>query len=428
MPDLNPSQYTDSLAYFDLLKTSAVVNGAPKDKFHFTYPTTQWQSISTSGQDVTYGLSFALISTTPPRRAVVAYVEPGAPVATVNGAMTRGVEILTVDGVDLVSDTTQAGVDKINAGLFPSTAGETHTFQVKELNGTTRSVTLQAAVVASKPVLVSKVLTIDGASVGYLLFNDHIATAESQLFNAITSFKQQGIQDLVLDMRYNGGGFLDIASELAYMIAGPTATAGQTFEKLQYNDKYPNTNPVSGGALTPTPFYNRSRGIDSSLPANTALPALSMQRVFVLTGDTTCSASESVINGLRGVNVPVYQIGTTTCGKPYGFYPTDNCGTTYFSIQFRGVNAKNYGEYTNGFSPVTTSMPSDSSQITGCVVNDDFTHALGDVAEKQLSAALAYRVAGSCAVTADEVGTNSLSSARGLVVKPEWRMNRVIRD
>ena len=55
----------------------------------------------------------------------------------------------------------------------------------------------------------------------------------------------------------------------------------------------------------------------------------------------------AVINGLRGVNVEVYVIGSTTCGKPYGFYPTDNCGTTYFSIQFRGVNALGFGDYTD---------------------------------------------------------------------------------
>ena len=60
----------------------------------------------------------------------------------------------------------------------------------------------------------------------------------------------------------------------------------------------------------------------------------------VLTGPDTCSASESVINGLRGVDVEVNLIGGPTCGKPYGFYPQDNCGTTYFAIQFQGVNAR----------------------------------------------------------------------------------------
>jgi hypothetical protein len=341
--------------------------------------------------------------------------------------MTRGVEVLKVDGVDLVNDATQAGVEKINAGLFPTTAGETHTFQVKDLDGTTRDVTLQAAVVTSKPVLVTKVLPSDTGPVGYLLFNDHIATAESQLVNAISGLKADGVTDLILDLRYNGGGYLAIASELAYMIAGPTNTSGRTFELTQFNDKYPNTDPVAGGALTPTPFYSRSVGIDPSLPENTLLPTLNLQRVYVLTGDTTCSASESIINGLRGVDVHVYQIGTTTCGKPYGFYPTDNCGTTYFSIQFRGVNAKNYGDYTNGFSPATSS--DNGAQIQGCSIPDDFTHELGDGGESQLEAAMNYRRFETCTVmatTVDERGLAPLSATKATVVKPVWRMNRVL--
>ena len=66
------------------------------------------------------------------------------------------------------------------------------------------------------------------------------------------------------------------------------------------------------------------------------MPALDLERVFVLTTASTCSASEAIINSLRGINVEVIQIGSTTCGKPYGFYPQDNCGTTYFTIQFAG--------------------------------------------------------------------------------------------
>ena len=70
----------------------------------------------------------------------------------------------------------------------------------------------------------------------------------------------------------------------------------------------------------------------------------------------TCSASEAIINGLRGVNVQVIQIGSITCGKPYGFYSQDNCGTTYFSIQFKGVNAA-------GFA---TRSPPQARDASGC--------------------------------------------------------------
>ena len=74
--------------------------------------------------------------------------------------------------------------------------------------------------------------------------------------------------------------------------------------------------------IAPEPFFTTAQGF--SVARGTALPTLNLSRVFVLTGRNTCSASESVINSLRGVNVEVIQIGSTTCGKPYGFYPQDN--------------------------------------------------------------------------------------------------------
>ena len=139
------------------------------------------------------------------------------------------------------------------------------------------------------------------------------------------------------------------------MIGNSTLTAGRTFERIVFNDKYPSRNPITNEVLTPTPFHTTSQGF-SGAPGR-ALPTLNLDRVYVLTGPGTCSASESIINGLRGVNVQVYVIGSTTCGKPYGFYPADNCGTTYFSIQFRGENAANFGDYTDGFSPANQPSP-----------------------------------------------------------------------
>jgi hypothetical protein len=70
----------------------------------------------------------------------------------------------------------------------------------------------------------------------------------------------------------------------------------------------------------------------------------------VLTTAGTCSASEAVINGLRGIDVEVNLIGGETCGKPYAFVPQPNCGTTYFAIQTQGVNNKGFGDYADGFS------------------------------------------------------------------------------
>ena len=126
---------------------------------------------------------------------------------------------------------------------------------------------------------------------------------------------------------------------------------------------------------------------------------MSLARVFVITGSSTCSASESIINSLRGVDVEVIQIGSTTCGKPYGFYPVDNCGTTYFSIQFRGINFAGFGDYPDGFS-ATRATPDAGANLPGCTATDDLTHDLGDPAEGQLGVALGYRANGnsSCPV------------------------------
>jgi len=209
------------------------------------------------------------------------------------------------------------------------------------------------------------------------------------------------------------------------MIAGPAATAGKTFEKLTFNDKYTTIDPVTGQPLTPEPFHNTAVGLTA--PRGQALPSLGLSRVFVLTGPGTCSASESIINSLRGVDVQVIQVGSQTCGKPYGFYPFDNCGTTYFTIQFQGVNAKGFGDYSDGFIPAST-LP---AGLPGCQVADDFLHALGDPAEARLSAALQYLGNGTCppATAAAAPGRVALSAASEpeLVVKSAWRQNRIVR-
>jgi hypothetical protein len=264
-------------------------------------------------------------------------------------------------------------------------------------------------------------ITTATGKVGYMLFNDHLATAEGALVNAVNQLKADGISDLVLDIRYNGGGYLAIASELAYMIGGSN-TAGKTFERLTFNDKHPNTDPVTGRPLAPTPFFNQSLGF--SLASGLPLPTLNLKRVFVLTGSGTCSASESILNGLAGVDVQPIQIGSTTCGKPYGFYPQDNCGITYFSIQFKGVNAKGFGDYADGFTPGATTP----GGLPGCAVADDFGHALGDAAEFRLAAALAYRTSPTCpAPSASRALSYGQLSGEGEVIKSIWRQNRIVQ-
>jgi carboxyl-terminal processing protease len=397
--DVNPASYTTP-NYFQLMKTMQTTSsGAPKDRFHFTYPTSTWEALSQAGVEVGYGVQWEIVAGTPPRSIRLAYLEPAnLPPDTSAAGLVRGDTLLAVDGVDVVNSTDQASINTINAGLTPATAGETHTFTIEDPGSSTpRTVTLQAQNVTSTPVLIETTVTSpeNGSTVGYILYNDQVATAESELINAIEDLNAKGVTDLVLDLRYNGGGLLDLASELGYMIGG-NQTAGQTFELEQFNNQHTTTNPVTGQPITPTLFHDTTQGFSTT--AGQPLPTLNLPRVAVITGRDTCSASESIINGLEGVGITVYQIGSTTCGKPYGFYPQDNCGTTYFSIEFQGVNAKGFGGYGDGFSPANTT-PAVGATVPGCSVGDDFGHALGDLSEARLAAALAYLAnpqAGTC--------------------------------
>ena len=361
--------------YFYLMKTDGTTSsGAPKDDFHFRQSTREYRRFTESGVSTGYGVRFAVIRGTPPREIAVAYVEPGSPAAA--ASLSRGARILEVDGVDVVNG---SDVATINEGLSPSAVGREHRFRVRDLGSSEpRSVSMTSADVTRSPVQHVKVIeTASGKRVGYFLFNNHIETAEAQLASAVNSLNEgEGIDDLVIDLRYNPGGRLSIASQLAFMIAGPTATEGKTFARIAQNDKRSDV---------VIPFLSTTAGDD---PA--ALPSLDLDRVFVLTGDRTggtprtCSASESVINGLEGIDFEVIRVGSTTCGKPYGFYPEDNCGTTYFTIQLQVLNDKDFGDYQGGFEP------------TCAVAGDDFDHPFGDPGEKLLKTALAYQADGAC--------------------------------
>ena len=407
------ASYATPQAYFDALRTPALTaSGRPKDRFHFRYDTTEWQALSQTGAAAGYGFELVVIKTTPPRDIRVAYTEPGTP-ATAAG-IARGAKILSVDGADAINDPT---VDVLNAGLYPSTANETHRFTIRDVNGTERIVNLTSQTIISTPVQNVKTITTPGGLTGYMLFNDHLATSESQLISAITQLKAQGITDLVIDVRYNGGGYLAIASELAYMVATPTATTGTVFERLLFNSK----NPFGfTPAQASTPFYSVSRGLSTT--SGQALPQLGLSRVTLLTGPGTCSASESIINGLRGVNVQVDLVGETTCGKPYGFLPQDNCGTTYFAIQFNGVNDKGVGDYADGLAPT-------------CQVADDFGSALGDPLEKRLAAALSYRATGVCPAASStfaktgglQLGKSADAADSFSVIKPLGRASKILQ-
>jgi hypothetical protein len=233
-----------------------------------------------------------------------------------------------------------------------------------------------------KSVPLSQVVSSpNGRKVGYILFNDHDTGAQDELIAAFESLRGAGIDDLVLDMRYNTGGFLYVAQAAASMVAGPQSE-GQVFEQLRYSARR-----RSASAASSYHFSSQLQTPESHYPSGSALPQLNLPRLYVLASGQTCSASESIINGLRGIDIDVILVGGTTCGKPYGFHRQDNCGLAFFAIEFQGYNAKNSGDYTAGFQPT-------------CPVADNLLSALGSPGDPLLATALHHADTGSCPAAA----------------------------
>lgn len=406
--DDNDPENFSILAYFDQLKTNELTpSGTPKDNFHFSQDTAEYNELSQSGISSGFGFSWEFGSTTVPRELTVRYTEPGSPAALAN--VPRGAKVVSINGVDFVDDNTQQGVDAINEGLFPDDAGTTTSFGFELVDGTMLAIDITSDDISVTPVQNVKVLDTENGKLGYFQFNSFIVTAQEGLIDAFDTFVEENVTELVMDLRYNGGGRLALASQLSYMVAGPSQTNNATFETLRFNDKNPTTNPVTGQTISPTPFYSNVIDYNEGVLTDTLLPSLSLTRLYVISTDATCSASEAVMNALRGIDVEVVQIGSTTCGKPYGFYPTDNCGETYFTIQFQGVNNKGFGDYADGFMPTAT--PSFDFELPGCEVEDDFTASLGNPNEGMLSAALEYAATGSCP---EVVTSNGVADVKAL--------------
>ena len=221
------------------------------------------------------------------------------------------------------------------------------------------------------------VASSSGRRVGYILFNDHSQGAQDQLIAAFETLRNTGVDDLVLDMRYNTGGFLYVAQAAASMVTGP-GSQGRIFEQLRFSAKR-----QADTAASTYVFSSKVQTPETLYPRDSQLPQLNLPRLYVLSSGQTCSASESIINSLRGIDVEVILVGGTTCGKPYGFHRQDNCGLAFFALEFQGYNAKNFGDYTGGFAAT-------------CPVTDSLTSTLGTTTEPLLAAALHHIDTGSC--------------------------------
>ena len=337
----------------------------PIDRYSFSQPTSDFLQLFSEGTRTGYGYSvvFADASQTALR---IRFAEPLSPVGL--AGLKRGDTVLSIDGY---------GPAQIVAGTPGNvrTEGIPRNFRVVDSSGVERSFTVNSATYRITTVPDSGVLKFSAPSgpvkAGYLLYQSFIATSTGALGTAFSEFAAQGINELIVDLRYNGGGRVTMARNLASMIGG-SGLDGKTFAEFRFNAKHPENN-------LSVAFTSRA----ALLPA---APLTGLNRVIVITSPSTASASELVINALKPFT-NVVLIGGTTYGKPYAFQPRAFCGTTYNAVNFEFVNALGEGGFINGIAPT-------------CTAADDLDHELGDINEASLATAVHYIKTGACPVEA----------------------------
>ena len=359
-PRPDPAGFSDTEAFFQASLYTGSDPRFPADRYSGSQTSESFNRLYGEGESLGFGVAVAglEILDTPEAPLFVRHVEARSPAAL--AGVRRGDQVLALN------ERSAADVVAANdfAALTASEVGTLLTLRLRSPGGAERSVELRAAVFALTPVSPAvQFSSSQGRRVGYVQVKDMLSGVVGPLDTAFARFRADGVQDLVLDLRYNGGGLVTAGRSVASFLAA--GRDGQVYAQLAYNAQQSGRNE----------FYTFSPP-----PSALALP-----RVYLLMGQRTCSASEQVINGLAGVGVEVVGIGGTSCGKPVGFVPQSRCGRTYSVVNFESLNARGEGRYFDGFTPQ-------------CPVAEDFSRPQGQPGDPLLDAALAHADSGQCPV------------------------------
>jgi carboxyl-terminal processing protease len=362
-PRPEPAGFDDLQAFFQARLYDGSSPGLPRDRWSSNSSTESFQRFYGEGATLGYGVAVAglELERDGSRPLYVRLVEPRSPAAA--AGIARGDRVVALNSRP-VAELIEA--DDF-AALTAEDEGETLSL-VLERDGLTRNVVLTAAVFTLSPVPPSRVFTLgDGRRVGYLAMKDMIAQALPPLEAELRRLRSEGVDELVLDLRYNGGGLVSTGARLASHLVGSGA-AGRTYATLRHRDDR------SG----------RDQRFDFEAPA----VQLGMSRVVVLAGRRTCSASEQVVNGLRGIGIETLLVGEASCGKPVGSQPVSSCERSWSVVNFESVNQRGEGRYWDGFSP-------------DCAVAESYNGAQDARGDALLDAALLRLETGLCPALAD---------------------------
>jgi carboxyl-terminal processing protease len=314
-------------------------------------------------------------------RVVVATVDDDTPAAA--AGLQRGDVIQAIAGLltERIDDESRWG--EIYGESEPGVAVE---LRIERQDGEVMEVELVKDWIAIDTVPETRVLERDGHVVGYLAFSTFVETSKAALDHAFAEFRRAGVREVVVDVRYNGGGLISVARHFMHLLAGGVAE-GEVAYRVRYNDHFADENDER-----------------ELLRLSQTLPRVD-HVVFITTG-STLSASELLINAVAP-HVRVSIVGRTTGGKPVGSRHFSFCDKLAAPITFRLLNADDEGDYYDGLPPA-------------CEAPDDFSYELGDEREGSLAVALHLLRTGECLPVPDEAeGASAPRAPAGLRTPPE---------
>jgi carboxyl-terminal processing protease len=359
LPTISVFKPTESATPNDVMKKvrtySPTLNGKNVDRWSFAIEQKVWDDL-VAGDNTDTGYDYQFLTETDTRVSMVHSKSP----AGILGIQ-RSWKMLKINGVDAI----YANASKISTEFRKPTQALTF----KKPDGTEVSLTLNAAAYKQDYILGQKILDANGKKVGYFVFDSFLGEQNgqatvTQLNTIFADFKQKGVTELVIDLRYNGGGYISVAEHLANLIA-PSSAVGKVLFSTVYNSSYSKYN-------SSTYFKSVTNNLNLS------------KVTFIITGNSA-SASELLINALRPLTT-VKLIGTNSYGKPVGYFPIPTEGIYVFPVSSKSINSVGFAEYYEGFAP-------DKKVI------DDLTKNFGDPEEACLKSAIDYYKTGILAYT-----------------------------